>query len=370
MSRVPRGSSFPIVVLLAWLASMHPGALEQGRAAGTVQAAAGVSDSSSPASAEAGRENVRSHGARGDGRTDDTAAIQKTVDAASSGAKSVFVPPGTYRTSGPGIRITGSGVALLGAGEYASILEHSGDGPAVTIGDGRNLCLDNRIAGLKIASANARSDGILLNDMAVRYNIENVTVSGFAAGKGIRAVDRNHSGHVSRVQLNENATGISIGDRGQFTDISYCKIFHNSRYGIELTDCNTINVFSTQIEKNGGSDGASVIARGVDALNLIGCYNEQNEAYPGPFLILTEGTTNGFSRAVNLLGCRAIGNRKAPCAIVLAGVHDMNVTGNSFRSFSNGIFVLRPLKAGAVRNVSGQANAFDGPMGDDPFSAK
>src|SRR5205814_1720338 len=43
-----------------------------------------------------GAIDVRTHGARGDGTTDDTAALQSAVDAASAGS-TVYVPDGTYR---------------------------------------------------------------------------------------------------------------------------------------------------------------------------------------------------------------------------------------------------------------------------------
>lgn len=324
----------------------------------------------SPDPADIWWEDVRRHGAKGDGKTDDTAAIQKAIDAASAGNKVVFISPGTYRTSGLGLKIVESGVSFMGMGEYSSILVHTGEGPAITISNRRPLCLNNTISGIKIEGKGSKSHGILLDDYAIRYNIEHVRVTGFDSGAGIKAVDHNHSGHISRVQLDDNGVGISIAELGQFTDISYCMIFHNKKYGIELTDCKVINIISTQIEKNGGSDGASIIARGVDALNLIGCYNEQNDVYPAPFLVLTKGTTRAFCRAVNILGCRAIGNKKAPHAIVLESAQNVNFTGNFIKSFTAGVFALRPLAPNTLKSITGQSNALEGPLGANPFSAK
>lgn len=42
--------------------------------------------------------NVRAHGARGDGRTLDTRAIQAAIDAAGQSGGTVFFPPGEYRS--------------------------------------------------------------------------------------------------------------------------------------------------------------------------------------------------------------------------------------------------------------------------------
>ena len=45
--------------------------------------------------------NVQNFGAKGDGITDDTAAIQRAIDAAAAaGGGQVYVPTGTYIVSG------------------------------------------------------------------------------------------------------------------------------------------------------------------------------------------------------------------------------------------------------------------------------
>ena len=57
--------------------------------------------------------NVHSYGARGDGTTDDTAAIQSILDTAPSGSK-VYFPPGRYRLTAP-LFVRTSGLHLAGA---------------------------------------------------------------------------------------------------------------------------------------------------------------------------------------------------------------------------------------------------------------
>lgn len=59
--------------------------------------------------------NVKSgFGAAGDGVSDDRAAIQSAINAASSTGGIVFFPPGTYRITGTLTVLSGSGVTLLG----------------------------------------------------------------------------------------------------------------------------------------------------------------------------------------------------------------------------------------------------------------
>ena len=68
--------------------------------------------------------NVKAYGAKGDGSTNDTAAIQNAVNAAnSSGGGVVYFPPGTYVISGdPALSIPG-GVSLVGSGIGSTTLQ-------------------------------------------------------------------------------------------------------------------------------------------------------------------------------------------------------------------------------------------------------
>jgi hypothetical protein len=79
--------------------------------------AAGVGiGAGSPQNAGHGYHSVRDYGAQGDGRADDTAAIQRAVNAAQRGTGgTVFLPPGVYRLTGS-VRIDSARVSLLGAG--------------------------------------------------------------------------------------------------------------------------------------------------------------------------------------------------------------------------------------------------------------
>jgi len=69
--------------------------------------------------------NVTHYGAAGDDTTDDTGAIQAAIDAVSAaGGGTVFLPPGTYKTTATlGIK---SGVTIKGAGKHGTIVKKYG----------------------------------------------------------------------------------------------------------------------------------------------------------------------------------------------------------------------------------------------------
>lgn len=128
--------------------------------------------------------NVKDYGARGDGATDDTAAIQACISAAAAaGAGVVALPAATYRTTATlslplatngrfVLDMTGSTLAYEGAG-YA--LEAAGAAQAyanLTLRGGRVVGTSAGLAGLRLRTFN-------------KGRIEGTSFEGFASGDGI-----------------------------------------------------------------------------------------------------------------------------------------------------------------------------------------
>jgi hypothetical protein len=67
--------------------------------------------------------NVKTYSAKGDGTSDDTAAIQAAVDAASSAGGTVYIPGGTYRLTDQ--IVVHNGVSIVGDGPTASVLQQT-----------------------------------------------------------------------------------------------------------------------------------------------------------------------------------------------------------------------------------------------------
>ena len=137
-------------------------------------------------------DDVRNYGATGDGTTDDTAAIQAAIDAASAaGGGTVYLPVGTFLVSYAQLSgtqraalVLKSNVTLQGAGWGATTLALDASEDAhVIVARGltnagvRDLAIDgNRANQTGSPASGNRAAGILVVDTATRFTVDGVHV--------------------------------------------------------------------------------------------------------------------------------------------------------------------------------------------------
>ena len=181
--------------------------------------------------------NVRDFGAKGDGTTDDTAAIQAALDAASTrGISAVLFPTGTYKVS----------VTTADNNFFAALTVHSG----------QRLLFD--AATLQL-TANGYDFYAVLNI----HNVNNVTVEGGLtiigdreshtattgeSGHGIRIVN-SHNVHVSDVDIRYTwGDGVCVGGNGTMAEISQnvtlerIRTYKCSRNGLSIIEADGVVV--------------------------------------------------------------------------------------------------------------------------------
>lgn len=131
--------------------------------------------------------DITAYGAKGDGQTDDTLAIQKAINAAAAaGGGQVVVPEGTWLVSdgnsdGAALKLL-SGVTLVGSGLGGSTLKladgSQGDLSLVAVGsssatdvgvsnlqlDGNSANTQGSVTGLSLQGSNLRVDGVTVHD--------------------------------------------------------------------------------------------------------------------------------------------------------------------------------------------------------------
>jgi len=174
--------------------------------------------------------SVKDFGAKGDGITDDTAAIQTAINASFTSAartgEALYFPPGNYLVSA--INVTGAaGVRLVGSGEGFSRTQFTHTGGAgtslLTIQNSQNIAVE----GIFFQGANlANTNGISVQwDGVSNYNsLEN------------SFVDCNFTAF---------ANGMKVGD-GTFNSVAEqhyrgCNFFNNSVSGVTISAGNAQN---------------------------------------------------------------------------------------------------------------------------------
>ncbi len=249
-----------------------------------------------PANAQS---NVRSLGAVGDGKQDDTEAIQRALEA---GHPDLYFPKGTYRITRPlRVELSRLGFSAI-RGEGTASLRMEGAGPALRLvgthgGTASPPTVQAQVwerertpvvSGLEIVGAHPEADGI-----EVEGTMQLI---------------------LDKVVVREARHGIHLVKRNRNVLIANSHIYHNSGIGVFYDEVNLhqSNVSNCHISYNGGG---GVVSRGGEVRNLqIGtCDIEANHAPQGPPTanILLD-STGGSIAEVAITGCTVQHTHKAP----------------------------------------------------------
>jgi hypothetical protein len=145
----------------------------------------GITKRATVAELMAGSVNVKLYGAKGDGATDDTAAIQSAIDA--NAGKAIYFPSGTYKFSQQ-LRVRRNNTCLIGDARNACQLWYfaNTDQPAVLVQSESENASHPDISGVAIAnlgfnklSATTQNSICIEFDRGLSCSMTNCYVSGF-----------------------------------------------------------------------------------------------------------------------------------------------------------------------------------------------
>lgn len=161
--------------------------------------------------------NVRQFGAAGDGKTDDTAALQRAIDAAGEKTGAVLVPQGVYRTRELHLR---AGVTLTGVPGWNYFL---GGGSVLHLLDANSECL------LDLTDARGAT-------------IQGLSLEGGSLGQGIHGIATKRTGYgkhedsfrIDTVQVAHfSGSGMNLNKAWAFS-VRHCEMMANHGDGMTL----------------------------------------------------------------------------------------------------------------------------------------
>jgi len=190
--------------------------------------------------------NVKGFGAKGDGVTDDTEAIQNAIN--NSNGKVVFFPAGTYIISNT-LTIP-SAISLLGANKHETIIKNvnTSGADAIKMGESGSRSDHCRIENLTIQGNESSGNGLIFEgSFALIINnrfIEN-------GGAGMVA----NSAWTNNIVFNEfygnYGSGLILNAHSNNIVVLGNEIHHNAQYGIEIYGCSNSRIIGNGIEQNG-----------------------------------------------------------------------------------------------------------------------
>jgi parallel beta-helix repeat protein len=167
--------------------------------AGTPGALSGQSATQPPNSI-----NVKDYGAKGDGTTDDQAAIQSAINAGQASGKTVWFPPGTYNHSNV---LNANGVNIQGSGSGTVLNATNPSEEAIKLGN--NSSLSNLETSTSAGNRDSQPDEAAVDVTGSGDSVSHVTTLG-AESNGIRLDGATGAKISSNLVEGSNADGIAL----------------------------------------------------------------------------------------------------------------------------------------------------------------
>lgn len=297
--------------------------------------------------------NVRDYGAKGDGSTLDTAAIQRALDAAhAAGGGTVYIPAGTY------IVHSISGKASDGALQIRSNVTLVGDGMGasnIKVMDGE----DTKITGILRTPSGEATKNVVVRDLTLDGNHQNNSgeIDGFFCGVTPGSTQYDENILIERVEImNVSRYGFDPHEQTRFLTIRDSVAHDNLGDGFTIDFCFD-TVLANNVAYNNGRYGFNIVTSSHDVLltNNVAYHNAasgiavQKGSDDRPFIydIRIEGGAsygngrNGinikFSEKVTVYGVDIYGN--AYGGVLIEGAQDNLIQNN--RIHDNGGYGVR-----------------------------
>lgn len=235
--------------------------------------------------------DVRAYGAVGNGATDDSAAFQAAIDAASSGGK-VYIPPATYNLDSS-LLLDDSGITIVGAGA-GSVLRFTNAGNGFYLDDSEVINFIT-IANLTLETTNAAATSAIYADgttfAGIGWKITNVNIQVSGAGVwdyGIRTKNIQSSAMENvYVAPGAGATCISFETTSNQWDVSGLSCGGSYAVGVNIASAG-ISISGSTIQGNISDTAVRVTTGSSHGGAFIGSWIENVGAGDGIDIVSTQ----------------------------------------------------------------------------------
>lgn len=211
---------------------------------------------------------------KGDGVTDDSAALQAIINYANTNKLEVYLPPGTYIISST--LLLGTSTKLRGAGLRKTFIQTSG---AITALNTNGTSASGggvywwEISDLSILGNNVGTVGLQM-DYSHEGSMINCLVTNFQ--KGIVLNNSYSNGFINNRIVNNTDTNMELGAQSNDITIIDCQLDYGGNYGLHITaDSQSVSIVGGVIQYCGKDGIRANAGRGI---NINGLYCENNNS--------------------------------------------------------------------------------------------
>lgn len=295
--------------------------------------------------------DVKTYGAKGDGTTDDTIAIQAAITAAQGGGGVVFLPTGTYKVTST--LATHNNISVLGSG-WTSVLTSTAANPVIQmVGDQ----VDSAHEGHGSYYSNFRVDG-----GAIGNGLRGMDIGAYVNSTTIRA------SYISSIWFTRCAIGLQFvntqgfgvrdckfgGTTGgsSFACAIGCRISDNSEIGTFINCDFRANTGTSLLMDDSGPMSGGALNQGIYMWTFIQCHFESNV---GKCVDMNGATYNTFimckyeQNATDYITLRNTGTRRCDGNMFIGGTYNGNTP-------TPGIFFVNLQQAAGTLFIGGFFN--------------